>query len=547
MKESCRVAHTEGVYTLKHLIPLFLNVLQQLQVTVSYALNLHGDEAVECASLNDAAAPVMAWACDISSLASAPAVAACFHAFASFSRQRCLDTDLVVLFASLKRFGTGTGSGELLNICKEIAAKLTDDGSGTADAVFPATISHFGTDDRREEAEDPERYDAAGSLESEIDLDNELVGVAENEECGSNGCSPLAATPPAALHGASPLLGEDADRQLPPFSNFAPTVPLYASHPSPLYLNASYDGVYQNYNSGTFDSLGPEINRSVMYNGPPQLNVDSAFTEVVSGLNSATAQAVKRAQHRHRARRDGRLEDGELEVTHESDDVEGHSYVPSAPPSHSVGPPSLTFMSETATAETLAANRFFAERLASIESMLYRLTASHGQFLVDQNAESVLQKSHDHTPALSARSHPSSAHVGSPRLSDVGSPLLSARSQQTSFAEMSHGVHQSAQEFSKPKPNRGNTANTAAQAAAKYLKSAAASNAVTANSEAAPVTIFSMLPGARNSAPLALSVVDSQPVDDVASKHSANMPVNRDSLEKAMQAMSGPLFRPPLL
>jgi hypothetical protein len=201
-------------------------------------------------------------------------------------------------------------------------------------------------------------------------------------------------------------------------------------------------------------------------------------------------------------------------------------------------------MSEAATAETLAANRFFAERLASIESMLYRLTASHGQVLVDQNAESVLQKSHDHTPALSARSHPSSAHVGSPSLSDVGSPPLSARSHQSNFAVMPHGVHQSAQEFSKPKPNRGNTANAAAHAAAKYLKGASASNAVTADSEAAPVTLFSLLPGARNSAPL---VVDSQPVDDVASKHSANTPVNRDSLEKAMQAMSGLLSRPPLL
>jgi hypothetical protein len=140
---------------LKHLILLFLNVLQQLQVTVSYALNLHGDEAVECTALNDAAAPIIAWACDISSLASAPAVAACFLAFASFSRQRCLDSDLVVLFASLKRFGTGAGSGELINICKEIAAKLTDDRSATADAVFPATVSHFGSDDRHDEVEHP--------------------------------------------------------------------------------------------------------------------------------------------------------------------------------------------------------------------------------------------------------------------------------------------------------------------------------------------------------------------------------------------------------
>ena len=120
-----------------HLVPLFLHVLQQLHVTMAYALNIQGDEADDCTALNDAAAPVIMWACDVSCLASAPAVAACFSTFASFSRQRCLETDIVIMFASLKRFGQGACGGELLSVCKDIAAKLTDDGVETADVVFP--------------------------------------------------------------------------------------------------------------------------------------------------------------------------------------------------------------------------------------------------------------------------------------------------------------------------------------------------------------------------------------------------------------------------
>ncbi len=531
MKDSCAKAHAEGVYTLHHLVPLFLHVLQQLHVTMAYALNIQGDEADDCTALNDAAAPVMVWACDVSSLASAPAVAACFFAFASFSRQRCLDTDIVSMFASLKRFGQGAGGGELLSVCKDIAAKLTDDGIETADVVFPTMDAAVDSDERDDTASDPERQDAGDNLQAELNIDYEPNGAADDEEFGDSGGSPLAATPPAALHGASPLIGEDDQHHYQPLSNFVHTVPLHAMQPLPLFAQSS-PGIYPSYSVATF---GDVQSLPVIYAQTPDVNVDSAFTEVVSGLNSATAQLVKRAQHRHRQRQAGVFQDDGYQEADESGEVEGQFHIPPALQSHSRGPASFTFMSEAAAEESLAANKAIVERLSSIESMLSKLATSNHQISVAPDAESLAQNSAEsHAQNLNGFEHDGD--------SGMSSPPLSERSHHSNIASALPEVQHTVRDSLKPSKSK-NTSNAAAEAAAKYLKSAAAVPAAPVVSEPSvpddTATMLNLRQIETKSLHVATPASDSKSVPEVKSTHAATVPVNRESLQKAMHAMSG--------
>jgi hypothetical protein len=533
LKDSCTKAHAEGVYTLHHLVPLFLHVLQQLHVTMAYALNIQGDEADDCTALNDAAAPVMVWACDVSSLASAPAVAACFSAFASFSRQRCLDTDIVSMFASLKRFGQGAGGGELLSVCKDIAAKLTDDGVETADVVFPEMDAAVDTDEHDETASHPEGYDAGDNLQAELNMDYEANGADDDEEFGDSGGSPLAATPPAALHGASPLIGEDDQHHFQPLSSFVHTAPLHAMQPLPLFAQSSPD-FYPSYSAAAFGDVGGQ-SASGIYAETPNVNVDSAFIEVVSGLNSSTAQLVKRAQQRHRQRQSGMLQDDTSLEADESGEVEGQFHIPSAPQSHSRGPASFTFMSEAAAEEALAANKAIVERLASIESMLSKIANSNRQTSVVPDAESLVQNSTEsHAHYLYGLEHDGD--------SGISSPPLSERSHQSNIPSMLNEVRHIVTDSLMPNKSK-NTSSAAAEAAAKYLKSAAAVTAAPVVSEpSAPddtTTMLNLRKIETKSLQAAAPSSDSKSGQEAKSRHSATVPVNRESLEKAMHAMSG--------
>jgi hypothetical protein len=537
LKDSCSKAHAEGVYTLHHLVPLFLHVLQQLHVTVAYTLNIQGDEADDCTALNDAAAPVMAWACDVSSLASAPAVAACFFAFASFSRQRCLDTDIVSMFASLKRFGQGAGGGELLSVCKDIAAKLTDDGVETVDVVFPkmdAVMDAVHSDS----VSHPESHDAGDSLQAELNIDYE-PGAADDEEFGGSGGSPLAATPPSALHGASPLIGEDDQQHYQPLSNFVHTVPLHAMQPLPLFAQ-SPPGIYPSYSVAAF---GGVQSLPGVYAETPDVNVDSAFTEVVTGLNSSTAQLVKRAQHRRRQRQAGVFQDDASHEANESGEVEGQFHIPHALQSHSRGPASFTFMSETAAEEALAANKAIVERLASIESMLSKLATSNRQISVAQDAESLVQNSAEFLPQNSAEFLVQNLH-GFEHDGDSGmsSPPLSERSHQSNIASTLPEVQRTVRDSLKPNKSK-NTSNAAAEAAARYLKSAAAASAAPVVSEPSvpddTATMLNLRQIETKSLHVATPTSDSKSVPGVKRTNSATVHVNRESLQKAMHAISG--------
>jgi hypothetical protein len=527
MKDACAQAQKDGSYTFRHLIPVFFNVLQQLQATVAFALQLGGDEGVDvCTALNDAAAPVMAWACDVASLAHAPAAAACFSAFASFSRRQCLDTDIIQLFASLKRFGEAAGNGELLPICKEIAEQLTDDDIGAASSLFPEQVSPDDSEDRGADADGSE---AAKPSNVESEFTYELT--AEDGEDGYGSGSPLAATPPAALHGASPLMVGDAYEDAP-LAMFSRASPQYAARPAPLMQKSS--GFFQNYDSLEFDDVNYH---SVLAQGDDaHADVDSAFVEVVSGLNSATAQAVKRAQNRHKARRAGRNEEDSSLEPFESVDADGFSQKPA----------SLRYESEAAAEETVVFNKDIVDRLANIELMLSKFIAAKGDAAVGPSAMSVHQVLEGllnrgdsvapNTPLLSARSHLSAA-ANSPRHSvhsqhsAAVSALPSARSLQDSVASMSQDmnivdVKASARSSVSA---RGNISYAAAEAAAKYLKnthqntSTASEHPLSARAAAANA----MPPADRNSSSL-------EP-----RRQSVNVSVNRESLQKAMQALTG--------
>ena len=537
MKDSCLQAHKDGVYAFQHLTSLFYNVLQQLQEAVARALQSDGEESLECTVVNDAAAPVMVLACDISSLAAAPSVVACFSAFASFSRKQCLETDLMKLFASLKRFGQGAGGGDLLPACKQIVAQLTDDGAGALDAVFP------------EQDVDSHELSAAAEEPGHHDDDGERVGDADDDAGGSCG-SPLAATPPPALHGASPLLGGD-------FGSFAPLLPAFSltpqQHPallSPLALQSSF--AYDPFRSQDLtDYRSMEI-------GPVHNDVDSVFDEVVTGLNSSTAKLVKRAQDRHRLRQTGRAGDDELLDEAERDGGEAHALAPAAA---SRAPSSFVHVNE---AETLAANKNIVERLASIESMLTKLTAAGGYSVVGPNAYSGQQNvgddarhddargtssgagllsalsQHGSTAASQGSEHPghvADTYVLSSRSFDGGdTPLLSARSDLSDATLLQRTA-------SNPQAGRGNTA-TAAQAAAKYLKNVTSGSAPdSATAVPLPMPIgSSLLPGEK--AALLPSDTDSnpQPAAVGPSAQYSNVPANRDSMQNAMRALSGSCF-----
>lgn len=543
MKDTCHQAHKDGVYAFQHLASLFCDVLQQLHEAVARALPSDGEEAPECTVVNDAAAPVMVLACDVSSLAAAPAVVACFSAFASFSRQQCLETDLIKLFASLKRFGQGAGGGDLLPACKQIVAQLTEDGAGALDAVFPEPVSRVDSREISAAAEEPGRLDDA----------EERVGDASDDAGGSCG-SPLAATPPPALHGASPLLGADSD-------SFAPLLPTFSltpqHHPallSPLALQSSF--AYDPYRSQEFtDYRSMEIE-------PVHGDVDSAFAEVVSGLNSSTAKLVKRAQDRHRLRQAGRAGDDELLDTAEGEDGEAHALAPAAA---ARAPPSFSHVSE---AETLAANKNIVDRLASIESMLTRLTAAGGYSVVGPNSHSgqqnvggdvrhdvapgagtnLLSQNSSGAPLLSDASqhgsaaasqgsehpaHVADAYLLSPRSYDsTGTPLLSARS------NLSDAIL-----LQRPQAERGYSA-TAAQAAAKYLKnvtSGRAPDSATAVSHPTPI-VSSVLPGEKASVPLSDADGITHAAAVGSTPHYSNVPANRESVQNAMRALSGLFF-----
>ncbi len=544
MKDDCHQAHNDGVYVFQRLVPLFFNVLHQLQETVLSALQLHGEEALDCTAVNDAAAPVMVLACDISSLAAAPSVVACFSAFAAFSRQQCLETDLIKLFASLKRFGKGAGGGDLLPACKQIVAQLSDDSVGALDAVFPEHVSQVDPYDASAAAEEPARHDDDHISENELNLDGERIGDADDDAVGSCG-SPLAATPPPALHGASPLLGGEFDSFAPILSTFSHT-PQHHPALSPLVLQSSFahdsfrfqdvaDHGSVNFGSSAFEHMHD--------------NVDSVFADVVSGLNSSTANIVKRAQERFRSRQAGRADDEGLLGAYEREDEEAHVLAPAS----SLLLQSPSSFSHVTEAEASAANKNIVERLASIESMLTKLTAAGGRFVAGPNTDSGQYNFGDDDDGhvagadlISSRSYNSSApllsalrqgsehsrtvaetHVLSPRSFDSnGTSLLSARSNISDAVQLT---------TSNAQALRGTTA-TAAEAAAKYLKnvsSTSATNGTTADF-LPTITVHSQLPGETS---------DTVGNTVGPSTLHLNVPANRDSMQNAMRVLSGLLSR----
>jgi hypothetical protein len=553
MKRSCAESQKDGSYTYRHLIPVFYNVLQTLQVplarlfktkisppihvlqvTVAYALQLSGEEGVDvCTALTDAAAPVMAWACDVSSLAHAPAVTACFSAFASFSRRQCLDTDLINLFSSLKRFGEGAGSGELLPVCKEIAEQLTSDDISASTTLFP---------DQEPVVDDA--VDSAAAAPNELPPPNELMLDGEIPVSAGNGDdfdgvgSPLAATPPAELHGASPLVFGDAD-ETAPMSLFSSAYPQHAVRPLPLLQQSS--SFVQNYDSLDFDDMNYRSST------PPSdhVNVDSVFAEVVSGLHSSTAQAVKRAQQRHKARRAGR---NEHDLSLESFEGENGEALPQTAASVKV--------LDRATVEDNVAGQTIVDRLANIESMLSRFICANGSVdafapsaaSVRSAVEVFLRQDEHANPLLSARSHLSAA-AGDPAFSAersaaaispsqslysqhsaIVSPLLSARSQQSIVAGLPHDESSVYSSVQKQKVGRGNV--TAAEAAAKYLKSSKNDSASLLDSSLPAIDTAT-----RNAPNVSNSERNSMSLDP--RRQSANLPVNRDSVQKALRAMTG--------
>jgi hypothetical protein len=462
------------------------------------------------------------------SLAHAPAVAACFSAFAAFSRRQCLDTDLISLFSSLKRFGEGAGSGELLPLCKEIAEQLTDDDVAASSSLFP---EH---DDGVESDSDHSAAAAPSDFEHEVDLRSaSLAGDGHENEDFDGGCgSPLAATPPAELRGASPLAFGDAD-DTAQMSVFSRAVPLQAVRPLPLLQQTQV--FVQNYDSLDFDDVEYPSVESVA----ASVNIDSVFADVVSGLNAATAHAVKRAQERHKARRGDRNEqESPLEPFEGQDGVEK--------------PASMKIVNDVAD-EAIAANKTIVDRLASIEYMLSKFISANGSVnafapsaaSVRSAVDAIMRQDENATPLLSARSHQSvaagtpvlsaqrSAAAMSPRQSLTSqhsagvSPLLSARSHPSNMTASAQDDASAFTAASKPTAGRGNV--TAAQAAATYLKSVKNNNNAVSG-PSLPAIFTAPESSVRNSQRLSLSL---------DARQSLNAPVNRESLQRAMHAMSG--------
>jgi hypothetical protein len=316
--------------------------------------------------------------------------------------------------------------------------------------------------------------------------------------------------------------------------------------PLPLFAQSSPD-FYPSYSAAAF---GDVVNQSPsgIYAETPNVNVDSAFIEVVSGLNSSTAQLVKRAQQRHRQRQSGMLQDDTSLEADESGEVEGQFHIPSAPQSHSRGPGSFTFMSEAAAEEALAANKALVERLASIESMLSKIANSNRQTSVVPDVESHAQNS---TESLVHNSTESHAHFlyGFEHDGDSGiiSPPLSERSHQSNIASMLNEVHRTVADSLTPNKSK-NTSSAAVEAAAKYLKSAAAVTAAPVVSEpSAPddtTTKLNLQQIETKSLHAATPSLDSKSGQEAKSRNSATVPVNRESLEKVMHAMSGNSYPP---
>ena len=571
MKDTCAQAHKDGSYTLMDLWTQFLNLLQQLQVTVAYALQLQGEAAADIEALNDAAAPVMAWACDASSLACAPAVAACFSAFASFSRQQCLDTDIINLLASLKRFGEGVGGGDLMPLCMEIAGKLTGGGDETVEAVFPsaaietvdevfpsaAALVHVQVDNGTAAAADAHDYDAGGGLEdTTLNLDGEPMEAGVDDYSDGVG-SPLAATPPPALQGASPLGGTGGEDAVPlplTFSNaFVYAAPQHAQRPVSLLLQTQVTSAsFPSYDTMDFGDVheGSSVGRRAEFpEEVPRVDVDSFFMGVVSGLDSATEKLVKRAQERFKARKGGRTEEDAAPLLFENEEGDGyHSMHASAPPSQvHAAPSSFMYMSDAAADEALASNKVIAERLANIELMLAKLAAASDQIVPEKSSDSAQYNRHDQQEWQPRQQQHQQQQQQQPEdgISAMRSPLLTASSLQSNVADMMRDI-QSLSDVApaKPKAGRGGSNKSAAEAAAKYLHAASAADAAVAALVPAMPSFAAETTAAGHPDPSdvlpARKQIDSTPAAATpVQPHASSPSMDRLSLEKAMHALSG--------
>jgi hypothetical protein len=262
----------------------------------------------------------------------------------------------------------------------------------------------------------------------------------------------------------------------------------------------------------------------------PTSSVDSPFSDVVIGLNSATAKLVQRAHDRLNARRAGRSDYDSSPPPHEGKErhiIEHSALLPRSEVCSS------TSISDAAAEDNLIANKAIVERLASIEIMLSKLAAASER----SSGNQALQHSQQSVQPASGVDFPS------PRLSVSSQPSVTdfIPSHMSLAQDSGNSVLNAMQMFSQTAASavsseRIISSTDAADAASKYLKTASSAAQASSISPPFPFTFPATAPEQRSVASID---DDSNSAAEQLARGSDAAPVNRQSLEKAMRAIAG--------